>query len=170
MVCSLKAYKGIREFVELAALRPEHAFTMVVNADQEQINAFARTIDVPENVTIFPTQTNLHPFYRNADVILNLSRVDGWVETFGLTIIEGMAYGLPAIVPPVGGVTELIEDGKNGYLVDSRDGDLLTERLDKIIGDPENYSRMRRHSLQRIEQYSEGTFISKSLQIMQQAS
>jgi len=34
------------------------------------------------------------------------------VETFGLTILEGMTYKLPAIVPPVGGVIELVEENK----------------------------------------------------------
>ena len=42
------------------------------------------------------------------------------VETFGLTILEGMAYGLPALIPPVGGITELVEHGRSGYWTNSR--------------------------------------------------
>lgn len=69
----------------------------------------------------FILHKNTHPFYQEASIILNLSDVNLWVETFGLTILEGMAYQLPAIVPPVGGVIELVEENKNGFLIDSKD-------------------------------------------------
>ncbi|MBL0192541.1 MAG: hypothetical protein IPQ18_14735 [Saprospiraceae bacterium] len=46
------------------------------------------------------------------DASIYLIRMSG-SETFGLTIIEGMAYSLPAIVPPSGDF-EVIEDGVSG--------------------------------------------------------
>lgn len=38
-------------------------------------------------------------------------------EAFGTAYIEGMSFGLPAVAPTSGGADELIEDGKNGFLV-----------------------------------------------------
>ncbi len=170
MVCSLKEYKGVHEFVQLAQDLPHLQFRMVMNAKQADIDSFFEGKNLPHNLVLFPTQTDLHDFYRWSDVILNLSRPDGWVETFGLTIIEGMAYGLPAIVPPVGGITELVEEGINGFKVDSRKRKILSTTLKKLLENPAIYHTLTTHSIQKIQTFSEATFIEKSLTILESYS
>jgi glycosyltransferase involved in cell wall biosynthesis len=57
-----------------------------------------------------------------ADVLCSPSEYEG----FGLTLVEGMASGLPVLAVAVGGVTDLVVDGETGALVDAgRPGDLL---------------------------------------------
>lgn len=166
MVCSLKAYKGVNEFVTLAHRHTAYQFTLVVNATQQDINAFFSNTHLPINLAIYPTQTNLHSFYAQADLVLNLSNPETWVETFGLTIIEGMAYGLPAIVPLVGGIAELVEDGVNGFKVDCRDDALLSARLTQILVDNERYAKMQAHSLERIKKFGEDIFVERSWEMV----
>jgi L-malate glycosyltransferase len=158
MICSLKEYKGVFEFVRLSQQLPDYHFRLVVNASENDIKDFFKNVVLPKNLEVFPTQTNTHPFYSWANVILNLSKPDGWVETFGLTIIEGMAYGLPAIVPTVGGITELISEGENGFKVDSTNLAELGKKLKWILGDRELYTKMRAESLRRIHSFSEEKF------------
>jgi L-malate glycosyltransferase len=162
MVCSLKTYKGVNEFVDLASRHPKYLFTLVVNAKQQEIDDFWSQSQLPNNLKVFPTQTNLHPFYANADVVLNLSNPQSWVETFGLTIIEGMAYGLPAIVPPVGGIAELVVEGVNGFKVDCRNSDLLSSKLTEVLENEETYNKMRAQALAKIERFSEVEFVEES--------
>jgi glycosyltransferase involved in cell wall biosynthesis len=166
MVCSLKAYKGINEFVYLSDIQKQYQFRLVVNANQLEIDKFFRRRSLPPNIEIFSTQTNLHPFYLWADVVLNLSRPDEWVETFGLTIIEAMAYGLPVIVPPVGGVTELVDNGVNGYLANCRNIDDVSNKLETILENGILYNRMKNNALKIIGYYKEDVFIRKSLEII----
>lgn len=166
MVCSLKEYKGIREYLVLAGDNPQYQFRMVLNASKLEIESFFEYNSLPSNFEIFDSQTNLHPFYQWADVILNLSRPDGWVETFGLTIIEGMAYGLPAIVPPVGGITELVEEEQNGFLVDCRDRKLLNKKLNQLLENKKMYNKMAATSKKKINSFSEDVFIKHSLTIL----
>ncbi|MCU0437638.1 MAG: glycosyltransferase family 4 protein [Raineya sp.] len=166
MVCSLKAYKGIFEFIQLAKDNPEYQFRLVLNAHQTEIKQFFKDKDVPLNVHIFDTQKNMHPFYLWADIILNLSKPDGWIETFGLTIIEGMAYGLPAIVPTIGGITEVIEEGKTGFMVDSQDTTMLNRVLQSVLDNPLYYKTLSENSKKRIESFSEDLFAQKSIQIL----
>ncbi|MEN7549951.1 glycosyltransferase family 4 protein [Rapidithrix thailandica] len=170
MVCSLKVYKGVFEFVELAKRHSEYRFRLVVNADQEALDLFFEGTTLPQNLEVFPTQKDVHPFYQWADVILNLSRPDGWVETFGLTILEGMAYGLPAIVPPVGGITELVENQKNGFQVDSRRPQVLSEKLREILSNPSFYAQLQAFALYKINFFKEDIFIRQSLRIFQQSN
>ena len=166
MVCSLKSYKGVYEFIALARDNEQFKFRLVLNSSKLDIENYFNMSKLPRNIEIFDTQTNLHPFFQWADVILNLSRPDGWVETFGLTIIEGMAYGLPAIVPPVGGITEIVKEGKNGFLVDSRDHEQLNQKLNLLLKNYNLYSLMNIMAKNKIERFSESAFIQHSLAII----
>lgn len=166
MVCSLKTYKGVNEFVVLSRLHQQYQFRLVVNATQEDIDQFFTSTFLPNNIEIYPTQTNLHPFYSWADTVLNLSHPDAWIETFGLTVIEAMAYGLPVIVPPVGGITELVEEGGNGFMVDSRNIKDLSTKLKMILQNRNLYTQMRIRALQKIHSFREDVFAQKSLKIL----
>jgi len=164
MISSLKVYKGVNEFVELSKLNPQLNFKLVLNANQSEIDLFFKEKGLPENLKLYPVQSNTHPFYQWADVILNLSRPDGWIETFGLTIIEAMAYKLPAIVPPIGGISELVSDYENGFLVDSRNMKLLSNTLNLLLKDKSLYEKMRIQSFYKLKEFNENDFILKSMQ------
>lgn len=140
MICSLKRYKGVDVFVQLAQRHPEYPFSLVVNASQEDIALYFKGQKLPENLSVFPTQTNTHPFYQKAGIIVNLSDPDVWVETFGLTILEGMTYGLPAIVPPVGGVTELVDNHENGFRIHPNELHSLSTAIQNLLTKPSLYT------------------------------
>jgi len=53
--------------------------------------------------------------YGAADIFVSL--VDNYQETFGLTVIEAMAHGLPAIVSQFNGYRELVREGETGFQV-----------------------------------------------------
>ena len=153
MICSLKAYKGVHEFVELARAMPERRFRLILNADLDDIRAFFDWEKLPANLVIFPRQSDVHGFYREADVVLNLSRPDGWVESFGMTLLEAMAYGLPVIGPTVGGQKEFVRSGWNGFLVDSADTPGLiraVRELTRNIDGWQFYSANARESASRL--------------------
>lgn len=56
-------------------------------------------------------------------------------ENFGLTIVEAAACGLPVIASPTGGPKEILEQCKNGLLIDVEDPIAIAEALKKIIAD-----------------------------------
>ena len=128
MVASLRDYKGVPEFLELAtrfATMPDVHFDLVVNDEHAAIARYFGGTHVPPNLTVHARVADTTCFYANASLVLNLSRVDEWVETFGLTILEAMAHGVPVIAPPVGGPVELVTHGVHGCLINSRDSEPL---------------------------------------------
>lgn len=166
MICSLKAYKGVHEFATLAQMNPQFTFKLIVNANQAEIDAYFSNETIPANLFLYPVQKNTHPFYKEASVLLNLSDVNLWVETFGLTILEGMAYGLPTIVPPVGGVVELVEEGVNGYLINSKNSSAISEKLHLILNNEALYQTMRLQAIEKSKHFSEEYFEKESIRIL----
>lgn len=166
MICSLKAYKGVNQFVKLAQMNPEFTFKLVANAAQTEIDEYLKDEILSSNLILYPTQENTHPFYQEASVVLNLSDTKLWIETFGLTILEAMAYGLPTIVPPVGGVVELVEEGENGFLIDSKNLKLISEKLNLLLHNPTIYNQMSKDALEKSKFFYEDYFENESLRIL----
>ncbi len=140
MVCSLKDYKGIKEFCRVAVLcltETKIKFKLVLNAEETEIDTYFQKITVPSNVCIHSKKNNLDPFYSDASVVINLSRVDEWIETFGLTLLEAMAYGVPVIAPPVGGPAEIVDDGVDGFLISSYEVKLISTKLIEMFKNEE---------------------------------
>jgi glycosyltransferase involved in cell wall biosynthesis len=158
MLCSLKKYKGVDDFIALAKLLPEYQFNLIVNASLSDINSYFNSQTIPENCTVFETQKNTQRFYEEASIILNLSDVHLWVETFGLTILEAMAYGLPAIVPPIGGVVELVDDEENGYLINSKNRYEIANKIKLLLNDDVTYETMYKKAIQKSNQFSPDYF------------
>ncbi|WKL47798.1 glycosyltransferase family 4 protein [Flavobacterium pectinovorum] len=166
MLCSLKGYKGVDQFLKLAQTNSKYLFKLVVNASVLEIQQYFNAVKLPENLFIYPTQTDTHLFYKEASVVLNLSDPKLWVETFGLTILEAMAYGLPTIVPPVGGVTELVKEGKNGYLIESSRIDQISDKLNELFENKKLYRSMSCNAFELSKQYSLESFEKQSAEII----
>lgn len=157
MLASLRGYKGINEFMTLAnglQKRTDISFDLVLNAEADDVMGFARRHSDAANVTIHPRTDDPAQFYRRADLVLNLSRVDEWIETFGLTLVEAMTFGLPVIAPPIGGPVEIVTHGIEGYCIDSRNGAALREAVLKLADDPETYDAMARAAGKRAQDFS----------------
>ena len=171
MLGSLKQYKGTHEFVELAERMKAYAFELVLNETPENIAAFWKESGMtqPENLTVYPRQNNVAPFYNRASVVLNLSNKNLFIETFGLTALEAMSAGLPVIVPTVGGIAEMVEDGVNGYRIDVQDLDRIEAQIEALFSDWTLYERLAHGALNRAAFYREQEMVNHIVEILDRA-
>ena len=138
MLASLRDYKGVPEFLALAdrlADRTDLRFDLVLNEDESAIRRYFETKSVSPYLTIHPRSKDPAAHYSQASLVLNLSRPDQWVETFGLTLLEAMAFGVPVIAPPIGGPAELVREEREGFLIDSRNADDLAIKVLQLADD-----------------------------------
>jgi L-malate glycosyltransferase len=90
-------------------------------------------------------------FYQGLDVFLNTSIHEG----IPLTVLEAMAHGVPPVVPRVGGLDEIVTNGVDGYLVDTRNPiDFATKCLN--LHDDESMRRRMAQAARKkiVEQFS----------------
>lgn len=160
MVSTLRKYKGVYEFVRLAKELKQYTFELVLSADADEVNRFATEVEVPGNLTIYPKQNDLHPFYQRAKLLLQLSHPLSCVETFGLSILEAMVYGIPSIVPNVGGPVELVEEGINGYQIDADHLAEISQKIQRLMEDHDMYHSFSNNALAKSREFSEEKMMS----------
>lgn len=166
MLASLRPYKGINEFIKLAEKIPESQFELVLSDEAAEVAKFEIQNQIPVNLRIFPVQKNVQPFYQSASLLVNLTQKDKVVESFGLTVLEGMYYGLPAIVPTVGGISELIDTGVNGFQIDYTRLDLIELEIRKMMGDKKFWEKLSLEASSKKEKFSRKGFKSQILQLL----
>jgi glycosyltransferase involved in cell wall biosynthesis len=102
---------------------------------------------VPPSVRVHhltPQSAELRRIYAAADIFVLPSRAD----CFPQAVAEALAAGLPVIATDVGGVSEMVEDGRNGRLVPRGSVPHLKEALRDLVRDPERRRRMGHESRQ----------------------
>ena len=97
-----------------------------------------RTLDIEDRVTFYGSVPygQLVSYYQNADILVNPSLS----ESFGRSLIEAMSCCIPVVATRVGGMTDIVEDGETGFLVEADDPDGLANAMLKVLWD-ENLSR-----------------------------
>ena len=74
-------------------------------------------------------------------------------EGLPVSIIESMTYGLPILSTRVGGIPELVEDGKNGILFEPGDKDAMKRAIDKLLNNENLRSEMSMSSKEMSKKY-----------------
>jgi glycosyltransferase involved in cell wall biosynthesis len=75
-----------------------------------------------------------------------------WAEPFGLVGIEAMAHARPLVAFWVGGVSEWLLDGENGFLLQRKDYGGMAAAIDRLIADPALAQRMGERGKQILEE------------------
>jgi glycosyltransferase involved in cell wall biosynthesis len=172
MVCSLRSYKGVFEFLSITNslykdIGNGFSSTLVVDASESEINRFFSGYELPVCLSIKSRPSNISSIYMSASLLLNLSKPNEWIETFGLTIIEAMMFGVPSIVPPVGGPAEIVVDSFTGFLIQSDKIDSIVDKIKYLYKNADIYNELVRNCLKCSEEYAPGMFNARIKSIIE---
>ncbi len=105
-----------------------------------------RNLNLEDHVLFLGKQDWVSEFYQMSDLVLLLSEK----ESFGLTLLEAMKSGVVPIGSNAGGIKEVIQHGKTGYIVDVGDSDQASQYAIRLLTDDELYQRFREAMLEDI--------------------
>jgi N-acetyl-alpha-D-glucosaminyl L-malate synthase BshA len=87
-------------------------------------------------------QDNVHEKLRISDLMLLPSQL----ESFGLAALEAMACEVPAVATNVGGLPEVVKDGKNGILAEVGDIETMARRAIELLSDEARLREMGKNA------------------------
>lgn len=144
----LSKEKGVTLLVEAAKRLPEIPFVIAGSGpDGEDLK------NIP-NVTMkgFLSGDELISLVANAKVMI-LPSV--WYENCPLNILETHSFGVPVITMNSGGMAELVEDGKTGWLVNEPTAEAIAEAIKKCFTDEETYRMIKANCEERSKEIIE---------------
>ena len=97
--------------------------------------------------------------FSEADILV----LPSYTEGFPMVVLEAMAAGLPVIVTPVGALSEIIEDGVNGFFAEIGDVDGLAGKMETLIRDSELRKRMGSYNKKYVSERFDITVIARDL-------
>lgn len=100
---------------------------------------FMKVWNLEDCVEFLPIQENMEDFYKSVNVIV----IPSIIESFAMVATEGMNYSNIPVVSNAAGVSELIQDGQNGFVFDingNASKNLALKILDLAIADKEKIS------------------------------
>lgn len=115
-------------------------FTLVGYGPEEQnLKQFAKILKIPDsciNFVIAPAKEKIAELYRQSDLFIFASTT----ETQGIVLNEALASKLPIIAVDAFGSCDIVQHGKNGYLVKSQEK--MIQKINLIFHETENGSRL----------------------------
>jgi glycosyltransferase involved in cell wall biosynthesis len=137
-VARLVERKGIGDLIEAIASLDRGRFELEIlgsGPDERRLKDLAFRLGVSREV-IFAgsvSRSEIAGRYRDADIFTLAS----WEEAFGNVFAEAMASGLPIVGSSVGGIPELVEHARNGYLVPPREPHALAAAIRLLADNPD---------------------------------
>ena len=143
VVCELRAQKALEVLFEAAArLRGElPALKVLVAGDgpeRERLEAEVERLGLEGTVLLLGIRRDVPALLDALEVAVLSSDYEG----SPLSVMEYMAAGKPIVSTRVGGVPELLEDGRDAVLVEPRDPEAFAEAIGRLLRDPAEAKRL----------------------------
>ena len=106
--------------------------------EQRAAHKLAVKLNVSNKIHFLGLQSSIEKLLAISDLFLLPSEK----ENFSLSALEAMSCGVPVIATQVGGMAEMIDNGKDGYLFDVGDIDGMAEAGIKLLDDKDSYKKI----------------------------
>ena len=134
---------------QIVASCPDTKFVIAGDGTcREDLLTLARELGVLENIDFLGHRDDVSAVLSQADIFVLPSRS----EAFPNAIMEAMATGLPVVASNVGGIPELVEDGRTGHLVQPGDATALADSVIALLQQPQRLEEFGRAGRSKVEQ------------------
>jgi glycosyltransferase involved in cell wall biosynthesis len=155
MIANFRQQKDHRTFLDGAERvlkeRLDVRFSLVGSGPfEDEMKRYARHIGVQDGVVFHGRRTGkeLYDILRSFTISVLSSTNEGMPNA----ILESMAFGIPVIANPSGGIPELIEDGVTGFIFPSKRPDILAEKIIYLLNNKKIAEEIGKCGQSKVEQ------------------
>jgi len=163
----------IKAMAEVARVIPQLKIWVIGDAPaskeayKEQIQVLVKRLGLSHITQFLGTQRDIPAILSHLDLLVLATTSH---EAFGRVIIEAQASGVPVVATRVGGVIDIIEDGKNGLLIPAADPNSIAEAVIKIFKNPQLAADIAENAYRKVkEKYSVELMVKKTYDVYREA-
>lgn len=153
--------KGVQITLQALSLLPnEERYRFFIVGDgpyKRKLEEMTEKLKLGSHIFFAGERHDIPQFFDKADVFIHMPVYD---EGFGIAVIEAMAARVICICARSGALSEIIEDGKNGFLVPKGDPQALADKLMKVIK-RSDLDVIRENAHERALEFSIENFVEK---------
>lgn len=139
--------KGAYDLITAVSRLKEIDFSLSLYGDGEidEIRELVKKEGLQHIVTVnsWVSHSKINEIYDGADMMV----LPSYAEGLPMSLLEAVGKGLPVVSTRVGGIPEVVEDGRNGFLIEPGDTEALADRLRVLLTSPGLLESMGRESL-----------------------
>jgi glycosyltransferase involved in cell wall biosynthesis len=149
-VSCFKPQKGLHDFIKACSIlraRKDYHFVLVGDGVlREELQKQSFEAGLQDRLHMLGWRRDVRKILPEFDMILHTAYFEGLPRVF----LESMASGVPIVATEVDGATDVIEDGVNGYLVETGDINSMVKYTDLILSDETLRLRMAEEGRKRL--------------------
>jgi glycosyltransferase involved in cell wall biosynthesis len=154
---NLNQIKGVEYLIKAMELINLNKIDIILNIvgtgpDEQRLKKMVNDLGLDERVKFLGPKYGVQKYQ-----LLLMSQIvvipSIW-ESFPIVMLEALALGKPIIASNVGGIPYIIEDGKNGYLVDVGDFEGIANRIVLLMNDEQSRMDISENNLELAKKYS----------------
>lgn len=148
LICRLERWKGAHLLIKAVARVPQVHLKIAGDGSQRQmLEKLTASLGVQDQVSFLGYQSDPRPVLASCHLAVNTS----FDEPLGLSVMEAMSMGRPVIAFRGGGIPEIVQHGKTGWILEQRTVQELSSQISRLVSKQDSIAHMGRQARAFIE-------------------
>lgn len=164
IVSGVRYLKGIKDLIEVVKelLIPNFKLT-IIGGHGDAINYVKENLSDNINYINYLEHDKLKEQYKKASIFVLPSYMDSWAQV----VCEAMATGTPVIVSENTGAKDVIQNGENGFIINTGDREELKDKILYFYKNKTEIERMGKNARKTVEKYTWDSYYKSVNKIME---